>query len=265
MKFKISPKGIINATNKFIGAHAHEILAAAGISSFITAIIFAAKEAPSVQKDICKAEEKKGESLTTVETIKIGAKHYIPAAVTAVCGAACVIGATVLENRKLAAMLTLCQVTEDNLSSLKEHITESIGPKKTENLIEEVAAKKVADTNLSDEDIVKTKYGESVFYDPWSGRFFGSTKDRVERAVANINLRLTGCDFVYLNEFYDELDLANTNLGNYSGWSSRLGENLNMNWGYGPTRDGRSCAVLDYTIFAEGNIRKMSGVSEVLM
>ena len=59
MKFKISPKGIINATNKFIGAHAHEILAAAGISSFITAIIFAAKEAPAVQKDICKAEEKK--------------------------------------------------------------------------------------------------------------------------------------------------------------------------------------------------------------
>lgn len=265
MKLKISPKGIINATNKFIGAHAHEILAAIGVSSFVTAIIFAAKEAPAVQKDICKAEEEKGEELTTVETLKIGVKHYAPAAVTAVCGAACVIGATVLENRRLAAMLTLCQVTEDNFASLKEHLTESIGPKKTENIIEEVAAKKVENTDVADEDVIKTKYGESIFYDPWSGRFFGSTKDRVERAVANINLRLTGCDFVYLNEFYDELDLPNTNMGNYSGWSSRLGENLNMNWGYGPTKDGRSCAVLDYTIFADGNIRKMCGVSEVLV
>ena len=263
MQLRISPKGVISAMNGFVKAHSHEILAAVGISSFVTSIVLAAKVTPVVEKDICKAEEEKGEPLTKMETVKIAGKHYIPAAVAAVCGTACVIGSTVLENKKVAAVATLCQLTEDNLRDLKTHMAESLGEKKANDIIEETAAKKVENRPVPDETLT-LKFGESVFYDPWSGNFFGCTKDRVEKAVNAINLRLTGCDFVSLNEFYDELDVPNTNLGNYAGWTSSLGELLHVTYGYGPAPDGRSCCVLDYTIYMEDDIRKMTGIDTVL-
>lgn len=265
MNLKISPKGLVSAANGFVKAHAHEILAAIGISSFVSAIVMAASVAPEAQKDICKAEEEKGDSLTKMEAVKIAGKHYIPAIVAASCGAACVIGSTVLENKKVAAVATLCQLTEDNLRDLKAHMVESIGEKKSANMIEETAAAKVTDKPVVEKEVIQTKYGESLFYDPWQGKYFGCTKDRVEKAVNAMNLRLTGCDFVALNEFYDELDIPNVNFGNYSGWTSRLGENLRMSYGYGPTPDGRSCVVLDYDVYMEDSIRKMHGVSEVLL
>lgn len=265
MNLKISPKCLLSAANGFVKAHGHEILAAIGISSFVSAIGLAVKVTPTVQKDICKAEEEKGAVLTKTEIIKVAGKHYIPAAIAAVCGTACVIGSTVLENKKVAAVATLCQLTEDNLRDLKAHMVESIGEKKSANMIEETAAAKVADKPIAEKEVIQTKYGESLFYDPWQGKYFCCTKDRVEKAVNAMNLRLTGCDFVALNEFYDELDIPNVNFGNYSGWTSRLGENLRMSYGYGPTPDGRSCVVLDYDIYMEDSIRKMHGVSEVLL
>lgn len=255
----------MTVANSFVKSHGHELLAAIGVSSFVTAIVLAAKAAPVAQKDICKAEEEKGEPLTKMEAIKVAGKHYIPAIVAATCGTACVISSTVLENRKVAAVATICQLTEDNLHDLKTHVVESIGEKKAANIVEETAAKKISDKPAPDEESIPMKYGESLFYDPWHGKYFGCTRDRVEKAVNAVNLRLTGCDFVSLNEFYDELGIPNTNFGNYSGWTSRLGENLRMTYGYGPVPDGRSCAVLDYTVYLEDSIRKMPGVSEVLL
>lgn len=262
---KLSVKGLTTAVNQITKQHGHELLAAFGISGFIGAIILAAKASPAAQKDICRAAEEKGSELTTMETIKVAGKHYIPPAVSAAGATACIIGATVVENKKFAAVATLCQITEDNLRDLKTHMVEAIGEKKATDLIEETTAKKVSDISVEEHPVVTTKYGESVFYDPWSGKFFGSTKDRVDKAVNAVNLRLTGVDFVSLNEFYDELDVPNTQLGNYVGWTSKLGENLNMTYGYGPTRDGRSCTVMDFNVYLEEAYRKMTGVSEVLM
>lgn len=262
---KLHTKGLVTALNQFTKQHGHEMLAVFGISGFIGAIVLAAKASPAAQKDICKAEEEKGEPLTKIEAVKIAGKHYIPAVVSAAGATVCIIGATVIENKKFTAVATLCQITEDNLRDLKSHVMESVGEKKGSTLIEETAAKKVSDISTEGSPLVTTKYGETVFYDPWSGSFFGCTKDRVDKAVNAVNLRLTGVDFVSLNEFYDELDVPNTQLGNYVGWTSRLGENLNMTYGYGPTRDGRSCTVMDFNVYLEEAYRKMTGVSEVLM
>ena len=262
---RLPTKGIMTALNQFAKQHGHELLAAFGISGFVGAIVLAAKAAPVAQKDICKAEEEKGGTLTKIEAIKVAGKHYIPSIVSAAGATACIIGATVIENKKFAAVATLCQITEDNLRDLKAHVVESIGEKKASTIIEETAANKISDAEVRDDMLVTTKYGESVFYDPWSGGFFGCTKDRVDKAVNAVNLRLTGVDFVSLNEFYDELDIPNTQLGNYVGWTSRLGENLSMTYGYGPTRDGRSCTVMDFNVYLEEAYRKMTGVSEVLV
>lgn len=262
---RINAKGLTDVLGSFAKAHGHEVLAALGISGFIGAIVLAANASPAAQKDICKAEEEKGEPLTKMEMVKVAGKHYIPTAVSAVGATACIVGSTMIENKKFAAIATLCQITEDNLRGLKNQMINSIGEKKANDIVEEAAASKVSDIRVEENTIVPTKYGESVFYDPWSGNFFGCTKDRVEKAVNAINLRLTGVDFVSLNEFYDELDAPNTQLGNYAGFTSRLGENLNMAYGYGPSKDGRSCTVMDYNVYLEDSYRKMTGIGEVLM
>lgn len=260
---KFNPKPLMNAAFGFTKRHLPEILTGLGIGGFLTAIGLAVTATPKANKAIDKAEQEKGEPLTKTETVKAAWKYYIPTAAAAACSTACVIGSTVVDSKRVAALAALYQLTEDNLKDLREHATEMFGKQKENALVTETATKKVADTVLADQVLATTKYGDVIFYDPWSGRFFGCNQDRVEKAKNAVNLRLTGVDFVSLNEFYDELDLPNTQLGNYMGFTSKFGEHMDITYGYGPTGDGRSCTVLDFDIFPGDVYRKLSGCDRV--
>ena len=64
-----------------------------------------------------------------------------------------------------------------------------------------------------------TDKGNTLCFDSLSGRYFKSDIDKIKRAVNNLNRELTYDMYVSLNDFYDELDLDHTKIGDELGWN----------------------------------------------
>lgn len=260
---KVNMKPIGKAISAFAGKHGHEILIGLGIAGYTSAIVLGIAKTPAAMEDIRVATEEKGAPLTKVETVKVVWKEYIPCAAAAASATACVVGSTRISNKRLAALATAYQLTESNLRDLKEATKQVVGDKKAASIDETAAANKVRDISVNDGDIIHTKYGEDIFYDPWSGRFFTCSKDRIERAVAIVNSVVLEEDCDILSHFYYEIGLDTTLFGGAAGWTTHRGEKLYVSYGYGPTKDGRACAVLDYDVHILDGSRKLYGSNMV--
>lgn len=248
-----------NAISTFTTKHGHEILIGLGITGYLSAIVLGISKTPAAMDDIRAATEEKGAPLTKTETVKAVWKEYTPCAAAAISATACIIGSAKISNKKLAALATAYQITEGNLHDLKEATKKVVGEKKADAIAEEAAAAKVANIEVSESEIIHTKYGEDLFHDPWTSRFFTCSRDRIERAVAIVNETVVKDDSDIMNHFYYEIGLDGTLLGGAAGWTTRHGEKLLMSFGYGPTKDGRACAVLDYDIHILNGERKLRG------
>ena len=73
-----------------------------------------------------------------------------------------------------------------------------------------------------------TEGGKQLFYDDFSGRYFRSTIEDVQRAEYYLNRDLAMRDYAYLNEFYELLNIDPIDSGWTLGWSS--GACLDMYW-----------------------------------
>lgn len=260
---KASIKPISRAFSAFAEKHGHEILIGLGIAGYTSAIVLGITKTPAAMEDIRAATEEKGAPLTKTETAKAVWKEYVPCAAAAASATACVVGSTRISNKRLAALATAYQLTEGNLRDLKEAAKEVVGEKKAASIEETAAANKVRDLAPAESEIIQTKYGNDIFYDPWSGRFFTCSKDRIERAVALVNSVVAEDDSDILSHFYYEIGLDTTQLSGEAGWTARSGEKLYLSYGYGPTKDGRACAVLDYDIHMLNGSRKLRGTDMV--
>ncbi|MBQ5562679.1 MAG: hypothetical protein IIT39_04770 [Clostridia bacterium] len=66
--------------------------------------------------------------------------------------------------------------------------------------------------------IVTTGYGDTLCYETLSGRYFYSDIEKIRAAVNRANKIILEESYISLNEFYDELDLGHTGIGDSIGW-----------------------------------------------
>lgn len=209
--------------------HAPEILTGIGIAGMIATTVLAVKATPKALRLIEEEKEKHWDEncepidkLTPVETIKVTWKCYVPAAVTCVVSTACLIGASSVNSRRNAALATAYKLSETALTEYREKVVETIGEKKEKTVREKVAKEQVKKNPATNAEVVVTGNGNTRFYDPMSGRTFMSNIDKVKSAenqLNNIMLHsITG--YASLNDFYDELDLAHTDVGDSFGWNT---------------------------------------------
>ena len=86
-----------------------------------------------------------------------------------------------------------------------------------------------------------------LFYDEFSDRYFESTNYIVQRAEYELNRLMLTRDYVYLNEWYEELDIDTIPHGYDLGWSTF--QCMDMYWQpwinfdhyHFITRDGKEC------------------------
>lgn len=227
--------------------HSPEILTGIGIAGMITTTVLAVKATPKALMLI--EEEKKEENkdrLTAIETVKVAWKPYIPAIVTGVSSVACLIGASSVNARRNAALATAYKLSETALTEYREQVVETIGEKKEQVVREKVAQKQIDKTPISTSEIYVTGDGDTLFLDPLSKRFFKSDRTLVEKVENILNKRMIH-DFVgtvSLNEFYDELGLDRTDLGDVMGWNTEHLIDLDITPGLAP--NGKPCLVLGH-------------------
>ena len=98
---------------------------------------------------------------------------------------------------------------------------------------------------VSKKEVIVTKAGETLCYDSLSGRYFKSDIEQIKKAVNELNKTMLRDMYVSLNEFYDELDLAHTDMGDQIGWKVDNGL-VEVDFSSQIAEDGTPCIVIRF-------------------
>jgi len=228
--------------------HSPEILTGIGIAGMLTTTVMAVKATPKALQLIEDEKEYLDvDELTPIETVKVAWKPYIPAAVTCVASVGCLIGASATNVKRNAALATAYKISETALAEYKEKVVETIGEKKEKAIREEIERDHLRENPVSKNQVIITGKGTSLCYDPFNDRYFDSDMETIRRAINRLNhtMMTDMAMCASLNDFYDELGLSHTNIGDSIGWK--------IDWGLIEedihalvADDGRPCLVLGF-------------------
>ena len=242
-------KRTIKSVERVLTKYSPGILTGIGIAGMIGATFMAVKATPKALYLIeTKKEESEVEELTTVETIKTCWKCYIPATLTTVLSAACLIGASTVSAKRNAALATAYSISEAALREYQEKVVEVIGEKKEKAVRDAVAKDQIErDPVTKSEVVIIDSNSNTLCYEPLSGRYFKSTIDKIKKAEIKLDRQMIQEMYVSLNDFYWEIGLDETDLGDKMGWNLSKGY-MDLSFSSQLADDGTPCAVIVYGI-----------------
>lgn len=243
--------GIIRNVRSSMKKHSPEILTGVGIAGMVTTTVMAVRATP---KALMLIEEKKDEyetdTLSPVETVKAAWTCYIPSAIVGGVSIFCLIGASSVNLRRNAALATAYTLSESALKEYQEKVVETIGEKKERDIRDSIAKDKVEQNPVVQKEIIITEKGDTLCFDTLSGRYFKSNRDQINKAVNELNRRMRDDMFISLNEFYYEIGMDGTKLGDVLGWNIDRGY-IDIDYSSHLANGETPCLVLDYRIVPE--------------
>jgi len=206
----------------FMVKHEPEILTGMGVSGLIFSTIWGIKATISAVRAIDNYKaEKNIDKITFKEGFKLTWKFYWPVAASAAVSIPCIIAGNRVASKRYAALATAYTISETALQEYQEKTREIVGDKKAREIQENVDADRIKKTYKGENQIIMIGNGESLFYEPLSGRYFKSNWNDIYNAANELNARaLTNmAGEITLNEWYDRLGLGDTEMGEYMGWN----------------------------------------------
>lgn len=248
---------VVTDVRHFVNKRSPEILTGLGIAGMITSTVLAVRATPKALELIeTKKKEDWVDQLSPLEIVKTAWKPYIPAFVTGVTSTACLIGANKVNTRRNAALATAYKLSETALAEYKEKVIETIGEKKEKTIRDKVAEERVKKNPVSKSEVIITGNGKTLCFDPISGRYFMSSIETIKRAENTLNKQMlhdiTG--YVSLNEFYDEISLEHTSVGDDLGWNTDT--LIDISFSSQLNDNGEPSVVLDYMVAPKYNYNK---------
>lgn len=242
-------KRTIKSAERVLTKYSPGILTGIGITGMIGATFMAVKATPKALYLIeAKKEESEVEELTPIETIKTCWKCYIPATLTTVASTACLIGASTVSAKRNAALATAYSISEAALREYQEKVVEVIGEKKEKAVRDAVAKDQIdRDPVTKSEVVIIDSNSNTLCYEPLSGRYFKSTIDKIKKAEIELDRQMIQEMYVSLNDFYWEIGLDGTDLGDKMGWNLSKGY-MDLSFSSQLADDGTPCAVIVYGI-----------------
>lgn len=236
----------LKSVERFVTKRSPEILMSLGIAGGFTTVVLAVKETPRALKLIeAEKKERHCDELPPIDIVKTCWKCYIPAMISGVVSTACVVGSHSVSASRMAALTAAYQISETALAEYKEKVVETIGEKKEQAVRDKIDKDFIEKNPVRDDDVILTGHGNTLCLDSLSGRYFRSDIDRIKKAVNELNRRMTYDVYVSLNEFYDELDLSHTILGDTMGWNLDGGL-IEVDFGSQLTEKDEPCAVVRF-------------------
>lgn len=256
---KFSMANVSTNIRQFVNKRSPEILTGIGIAGMITTTVLAVKATPKAMELI---EERKNEvwtdKLSPLEVVKVAWKPYVPAIVTGVTSTFCLIGASSVHLKRNAALATAYKLSETALTEYREKVIETIGEKKEQTVRDKVAEERVKKNPVSKNEVIVTNTGKTLCFDPISARYFYSSIEKIKRAENELNKEMLHAfsGYVSLNDFYDEIGLDHTSVGDDLGWNTE--KLIDINFSSQLNDNGEPSVVLDYAVAPNYNYYKFS-------
>lgn len=213
-------KKVIKAVKPFVVKHEPEILITMGLSGLIFATAWGIKATVKAVRRIDILKEDTNRSIIPKkEVLKEVWKLYIPVVVATAVSIPCIIASSNVYSRRNMALAAAYTLSETALTEYKEKTKELIGEKKEKEITELISKDQVS--NKPSTNVILTGNGDSLFYDPASGRYFRSSWNKILKAANEINARALTDPFgtTTLSEWYHSIGLDDTDISNTMGWS----------------------------------------------
>lgn len=214
---------LLSKSKLFLRKNSPVILTIIGAAGVVATAVAAAKATPKAMKLVEKAEEKKGEKLTTMEAVVAAGPAYIPTAAIGASTMVCIFGANALNKHQQAAITSAYMLIDSAHKEYRGKVKELLGDETDIQIREAIAKDKRNEDMVAYAPGVNTlvsKGEKLLFYEEFRSKYFEASMEEVLNAEyhLNRNFALRGC--ASLNEFYEFLGLEKTDFGDVLGWSS---------------------------------------------
>ena len=262
---KTSGTQFFKSVRTFLVDHSPEILTGVGIAGMLTAVGLAVAATPkaihAIEKEkVRKVEESEDKivepKLTKGEVIKVAWKYYIPTAVTSAASIACLIGSNSVNAKRNAALAAAYTLSDTALKEYQNKVVETIGEKKEQEVRDAIAKDKVDQNPVSTKEVIITEKGNTLCYDSISGRYFRSDIEKLKKAANELNRRMLNDMYISLNEFYYEIGLSGTRIGDDLGWNVDRGL-IDLHFSAQVADDGNPCLVVEFEVAPRYNFSKV--------
>jgi hypothetical protein len=237
----------LTVVKPFFKNHEPEILLSMGITGLLFSTIWGIKATVKATKIVMEQPTKP----TTKQVIKLTWKLYVPVVLSAAASVPCLIASNRVSSKRYAAVATAYTISETALQEYQEKTKEIVGEKK-ESQIKEAVSKDTIEKTYQDgkNNIVVTGDGDSLFYEPLSGRYFKSNWNKIAKAANELNKDAISSmsGEVDLNSWYDAIGLPRTSLGDEIGWNLRNGVKslIDISISSSLTPDNVPCGAISY-------------------
>lgn len=235
---------LAGSAQKLVTNNSPAILTAAAVVGVVATAVLVAKAAPKAHTDIQNEKSERTDEVTLVDKTLLVYKYYIPAAATGAATIACIIGANTISTKRSAALASAVGLSEYAFKEYRQKVVEQLGENKETKVHDAVMQDVVNRNPVSDNQVIITGNGKSLFLDNFSERYFESDMESVRRAVNDINEQIFGEDSASLNDFYNRIGIRGSKLGDELGWNQT--NKLEIRYSTALSEDNRPCVVIDY-------------------
>lgn len=200
----------MNKVQHFMKKNSSTILTILGSTGVIATSVLAVKATPKALELIIEAEYSKGDRLTTMETVKVAWKPYIPAALTGVSTIACIFGINHLSRKGQATLMSAYALLNNSYKEYRNKVDEIYGEGSDTKVKNSIAESHLEDIEVEDEKM--------IFFEFQSMRQFTATMHHVAQAECAFLELLHNKGFATLNEYYSLLGLPPVSFGDNQGW-----------------------------------------------
>lgn len=249
---KLNIAKLTNDIKSGVSKHSPEILTGIGIAGMVTSTILAVKATPKaieLIKNEKELAESYNEELTPMDKVKVCWKCYIPSAVTGIMSITCLIGASSVNAKRNAALAAAYTLSDSALREYREKVVETIGEKKEKTIKDKISEDNIKQNPVTKSEVYITDKSDTLCFEPISGRYFKSDIEKIKRAKNNLNERILVDAFnagVSLNDFYEEIGLPKTSMGENLGWNLDTGV-IDIYLSAQITDEGTPCLVINCT------------------
>ena len=229
---------LVRATQDFVVRNSHHILtglALLGIGASVALSVRADRQMQDWDMDEFKC-------ITKEQRIKIYAKIYAPPAIAILATGACIIGAHSISVKRESSLLLAYEGTRQVYDRYRSAVQDRLGPEEKE--IAKDAASKMEP--YPREAALVYGEGDVLFYDAYSGRYFKSTVNKIDRVINELNYTLLREMCVSLNEFYAGVGLDGISMGDQLGWNEQ--RQIEVHYGAKVSEEGKAVVVVDFVV-----------------
>ncbi len=242
---------IMEAVKKLGGIvenNAPAILTGLAVTGTLSTAIFAARGAVKATRELDGYYETYPDEhqKTLNESIRVVWKHYIPAAGMGVATIAAIIGAQAINTRRQAALISMYTLTDTAFKEYREKALEVVGKNAEQKVRDGIAKDRVDSDPVTGRDVIITGKGDVLCYETLTGRYFTSDMESLRKAENNINAHIIKQDYASQNDFYREIGLDRTELGDDVGWNTS--KMLDLDFTAVVSSDGRPCLAVSYHV-----------------